>query len=402
MPTFNYVAIATDGSEKTGAQRAKTLTEARIALEEQNLTVIDLSLKSGILQLELGKSRIKPNELMHLSRQLSAFIRAGIPILDAIQEIGDSAESRGVKRVMTQIGDDLKGGARLTEAFSQHPHDFPTYYLGILQSAEVTGQLDTVLDQLAAYLERDLEARRKLKSAMIYPSIVAMMAALTITVLTLFVMPKFKVFFESLNAELPLPTRLLLSGTAFLGQWAWLGGLLLAALIITYVVGVRIRRGRYIRDAILLHIPVLGGTLRYALIERFTRILASMVAAGVPMPRAMQVSIDSLSNLVYEDKLNVAREEMMAGGGLGGPIADTKLLPAMAVQMIKVGEDTGNLDTQLEVAAQYYERELDYKIKKLATIIEPVVIIFMGGIVGFVAVALVSAMYGIFRAANVG
>ena len=136
------------------------------------------------------------------------------------------------------------------------------------------------------------------------------------------------------------------------------------------------------------------------MVERFTRILASLVTAGVPMPRAMQVAIESLGNLVFEDGLNRAREEMLAGAGLAGPIADTKLLPAMAVQMIKVGEQTGTLDSQLEVAATYYERELDFKIKKLTTIIEPVVIIFMGGIVGFVAVALVSAMYGIFRAAN--
>ncbi len=402
MPAYNYVAIARDGAQQDGVQKAKSLTDARIALEGQSLTVIDIDLKPSILTAELTKSRIKPVQLMHISRQLAAYTRAGIPILDAIQDIADSADKRSVKRVMEEIGEELRGGARLTEAFSKHPKDFPVYYLGILQSAELTGQLDTVLDQLASYLSRDLEARRKLKGAMIYPSIIAAMAVLTVVVLTLFVLPQFKVFFESLNAELPLPTRILLDTTAFLGQWAWLFGLITVLLVVGFFVGIRFRRGRYIRDTMILKIPFLGKTLRFALIERFTRILASMVSAGVPISRSLQVAIDSLGNLYFEDRLNVAREEMLAGAGLAKPIAETKLLPAMAIQMIKVGEDTGNLDTQLEVAAGYYEQELDYKIKKLATIIEPVVIIFMGGIVGFVAIALVSAMYGIFRAANLG
>ena len=402
MPNFAYFAVSPDGIEERGSQKAKTLTDARIVLEERNLTVIDLTLKGSILTAELTKSRIKPAELMHLSRQLAAFIRAGIPILDAIQELADSAENKGVKRVMEDIAIDLKAGARLTEAFSAHPRDFPVYYLGILQSAELTGELDTVLDQLSTYLERDLDARRKLKGAMIYPTIVAVMAAVTVAVLALFVMPKFAVFFETLDAELPAPTRALIAATEFLGNWAWLMGLTVVSLIILYVVGTRFRSGRKTRDALLLRVPVLGTTLEFALIERFTRILASMISAGVPMPRAMEVATNSLSNLVFEDALNQARVEMLSGGGLAGPLSDTKMLPGMAIQMIKVGEATGNLDTQLEVAAQYYERELDYKIKKLATIIEPVVIIFMGGIVGFVAIALVSAMYGIFRAADLG
>jgi type IV pilus assembly protein PilC len=222
----------------------------------------------------------------------------------------------------------------------------------------------------------------------------------TIVVLTVFVLPKFKDFFASLDATLPLPTRMLLAATDFLGNWWWLIVGVIVGLVLAYLVGIRTAGGRRLRDAVLLKIPVLGETIRYAMIERFTRLLASMVTAGVALPEAMRVATESLRNRVFERALGRAQTQMAQGAGLATPIAQTGLFPGVATQMVRVGEDTGTLDTQLRVAATYYERELDYKIKKLTTIFEPLVIIVMGGIVGFVAIALVSAMYGIFRTAN--
>ena len=185
------------------------------------------------MQLELTKTRIKRSELMHLSRQLSAFIRAGVPILDAIQVLTDESASRGVQRVMAEIGEDLRSGATLSDAFERHPQDFPAFYRGILRSAELTGRLDTVLDQLSIYIERDLEARRKVKSAITYPAIIVVMSMLTVVVLATFVLPKFADFFESLDAELPLPTRMLMATTGFLSSYWWL--LLGGAILITVV-----------------------------------------------------------------------------------------------------------------------------------------------------------------------
>src|SRR4051812_13555097 len=260
MPKFSYVAEAPDGATVKGLQEADTMTSARVALLSRDFSVKKLEEKHGLLQLELTKTRIKRTELMHLSRQLAAFIRAGVPILDAIRILGEEADSRAVQRVMAEIGEDLRAGSTLSDAVERHPNDFPSFYRGITRSAELTGRLDVVLDQLSTYIERDLEARRKIKSALTYPAIVMMMAILTVIVLASFVLPKFKDFFESLDAKLPAPTRALMAFTNFITS-TWL--LLVAgfaASVLIIIVGVRTKRGRYMWHRVLLRIPVLGDT----------------------------------------------------------------------------------------------------------------------------------------------
>jgi type IV pilus assembly protein PilC len=194
---------------------------------------------------------------------------------------------------------------------------------------------------------------------------------------------------------------MLLGITDFVGQWWWALAGALGLFVLSIVAALRFEAARRCRDATFLKLPLLGDTIRYALIERYTRLLAAMVNAGVALPEAMTVASDSIRNRVFRQKLDEARSEMLTGGGLATPMARTGLFPGVASQMMRVGEDTGTLDRQLDVAASYYERELDYKIKKFTTIFEPAVIVVMGAIVGFVAIALVSAMYGIFRQANV-
>ncbi|MDP3972016.1 MAG: type II secretion system F family protein [Candidatus Nanopelagicales bacterium] len=351
-------------------------------------------------KLTISEARVKPVDLMHATRQLSAFIRAGIPVFEAVTELADEAASKPLRRVLKAMADDLRAGSTLTDSVLRHPKDFPNYYPGILNAAEITGRLDLVLDQLATYIERDIEARRKIKSVMTYPVIIAIMAVGTVVVLTAFVLPQFTSFFSDMKVELPAATRALMAATAFLQAWWWLIVIGFIVLVVAYKFGMRRTGFRRVRDRIVLRLPVIGPTVRSAAIERFTRIMASLVSAGISLPEAMAVSAASLRNLVFEDALAVARHDMIAGSGLAGPITATGLFPGMANQMIRVGEETGTLDTQLEVAADYYATELDYKINKLSTVFEPAMILIMGGIVGFVAIALVSAMYGVFQAGN--
>ena len=400
MPKFAYTATNAAGSTSSGVQKADTLAEARLALLERKLWVTELHPRKGSLDIDLTPKRIKRIDLMHLSRQLAAFLRAGIPILDALNTLAAESDKPAVRSVLTQMGEDLRAGSTMADAVDRHPRDFPPFFRGILRSAELTGRLDVVLDQLSVYLERDVEARRKIKSALTYPAIVAVLAVGAVVILSVFVLPKFQDFFTSLDAQLPLATRVLLATTQFLARWWWLIVTILGATIAVVLVAVRTPPGRLAWHRLLLALPVLGVTVRFALIERFTRVLASMVGAGVPLPEAMRVATESLNNRVFTMALDSARIAMIEGAGLAEPLAATHLFPGVAAQMIRVGEDTGTLDTQLEVAAAFYERELDYKIQKLTTLIEPLVILVMGSIVGFVAVALVSAMYGIFRTAN--
>jgi type IV pilus assembly protein PilC len=334
---------------------------------------------------------------MHITRQLGAFVQAGMPLTDSVHSLGRESSNATLRRMMFEVEDGLRDGERLSDCFDRYPRIFPEFYRGILRSAELSGRLDTVLAQLARYLERDLEARRRIKQALIYPSVVAAMSLVTIIVLAGFVLPRFKEFFASLGANLPLPTRILLSVTDFITAWWWaiLIGSGLFILLLVYVLGTG--PGRYLRDRFVLVIPVIGGTVQFALVERFCRILSSMVSSGVQLPQALRVATGSLPNKVFRRSLSGVLEAMLQGEGLARPLAATGLFPTTAAEMLRVGEDTGTLDNQLEVTAQYYEGELDYKLKKLIGLFEPVVIIVMGVVVGFVAVALVSAMYGVFR-----
>jgi len=397
MAKFSYSATLPNGDLARGSHKAASREAAELALYERELRNIRVVEQTSFLKMELTAPRVKRESVMHLSRQLGAFISAGLPLVDAVRLIAEEAPNSSLKRVMSEVEVGLRGGDTLSDCFDRHPKIFPAFYRGILRSAELTGQLDTVLAQLASYLDKDLATRRKIKSAMIYPVVVALMSVVTVAVLAGWVLPQFKTFFASLDATLPLPTRMMLAATDFLADWWWalLGGAAVLALIV--LVAVRTHGGRYARDRFLLAVPVLGGTIQFVLVERFCRILAAMVGAGVPLPEALRVATQSLRNLVFIRALSSVGESMLRGEGLAQPLTATELFPTTATQMIRVGEETGSLDTQLEVTAGYYEGELTYKIDKLTSLFEPIVLVVMGLVVGFVAVALVSAMYGIYH-----
>ena len=238
-------------------------------------------------------------------------------------------------------------------------------------------------------------------AAVSWPSVRVIAPVVTVIVLAVFVMPRFEVFFKSLNAKLPLVTQILLDVTSFIGKnWYW--ELLAIILIVAGFIAMRrSERGRDFLDKMMLKLPVIGDLTETAIVERVCRVLASMLRAGVDLPRSMAVTADSANNAVYRKALEGVREAMMQGQGLAEPIAETGLFPAAARQMFRVGEETGTLDQQLEVAAAYYNRELETKLERATALFEPAIIIFMGVVVGFVAVALISAMYGIYNQVKV-
>jgi type IV pilus assembly protein PilC len=401
MPKYRYTALAADGTPVTGVQEATSLGLANVALSERDLQPVHVSEKKSIWQFEITRKKVPRKDLMHFSRQLGAFLRAGIPVLDALEALLEETTNKLFGNILEEMIIALQSGETFGEAASAHPEAFPDFYLGILRSAEMTGNLDTVLDQLSEYIERDVEARRKIVSALVYPAMVMGMSVVTVVVLTAFVLPRFETFFTSFNAKLPLATRLLLDVTHFVSTYWYVIVVPVVAVVVVVILGQRTIRGKAVRDSVLLRMPVLGGVIRFAVIERFCRILTSMVDAGVPLPDALLVITEGTNNDVFRRGLLTAREAMLRGEGLAGPLAETGLFPAAARQMFRVGEETGTLDQQLQIAARYFDRELDYKIKRFTALFEPAVIVMMGLIVGFVAIALVSAMYGIYNQVNV-
>ncbi len=395
MPKFTYAAIDTAGATVKGVQKADTIGDARAALLLRNLYPVKLDEHRGALQIELTQTKVKKKELMHFTRQLSVFVRAGISLTEALEIIGDETTDLALRRTVSGMLEDLRNGGTLSEAAAKHPETFPKYYVGILGSSELTGKLDESLDSLAGYLERELEARAKVVSALSYPLVVMVLAIVTVAILAGYVLPQFKPLFEELNADLPLPTRMMLGVATLFSELVYIP--ITATLLFGSLVYWLFKRpsGKVHKDKLMLKIPIIRGIVEYSVLERFCRILSAMVKAGVPLPDAMRTTTDALDNTVYAKQLGEAQEVMLEGGGFARPLNDTGLFPGAARQMFKVGEETGTLDQQLEVASVYFDRELTTRIQRFTAMFEPAMIIFVGMIVGFVAIALVSAMYGV-------
>lgn len=397
MATFKYTAVTGDGQQVKSAIEGVSITSAENDLLRQNLRVIKIREKKGFAQIEISPERVPRQEVMHFSRQIAAFVRTGIPIIDAVQVVEEGTGNKRFKSILAEVREQLEGGVPFSEALTPHASVFPPYYLGILRSAELTGQLDTVLDQLAIYIERDMEARSRVKSALTYPAVVGVMSVLTMVVMVAYVLPKFVDFFEELDSELPLPTRMLLGFSDLFSNYWWL----MLSMIVLFIVGnmaiSRNTNARVARTKLLMSIPVIGPILQYSAVERFCRIIGAMMRAGVPLPETMAAAIESTNNAVFERELRVARDEMLEGEGVAGPLQRTELFPLAAIQMIRVGEETGTLDQQIDSAANFFARETEYKLKRLTDLFEPAVVLFMGAVVGFVAVALISAMYGVLQ-----
>lgn len=402
MPKFAYSAIDSTGAEVEGTTKADTVGTARTLLVEQNLFPIRIEESRGVLDFELTKEKVKKKNLMNFTRQLAVFVKAGIPITDALTTIGDETTDVALRRAIFEMVEDLRNGGLFSASAAQHPTVFPNYYVGILQAAELTGKLDDSLVSLAGYLEREMETRSKVIGALAYPGVVMMLSFFTVMVLAGYVLPKFKPLFEELNADLPLPTRMMLFISRFFGDLWYVTAIGFLLFIGTALFFKSHPTGQQLFQRGVLKVPILGGIIEYAILERFCSVLHTMLAAGVSVPEAMSTTTEAVTNIVYKEQLELARQQMLEGSGFTQPLIDTELFPGAARQMFKVGEETGTLDDQLEVAAEYFNRELEFRIKTFTTLFEPIMIVFVGAVVGFVAIALVSAMYGVLNGTKEG
>jgi type IV pilus assembly protein PilC len=280
---------------------------------------------------------IKLEELMNFSRQASAFMRAGVPILDALAVVTEEGASKKLTEVLDDIQRRLRSGSSFGDALAAHPESFPGYYIAVVRAAELTGRLDMALDQLSEYLEREVKARKQLKSALTYPIIVFCLAIVAMIIMAVYVLPKFSDLYSSLNAKLPLPTRMLLAFTDFMQAWWWAVALGFGLLVLVALAVYGGKRGKPRRDRMLLRMPALGKLFRLIAVERFCRVLATLVQAGVPLPDAVQVSADSTNNSVYQEKLAEVRDELLRGVGLARRFLESGMFPAAARKLFRVG-----------------------------------------------------------------
>ncbi len=376
-------------SRKDRHAAAKSLAQATASQE------VDHEKKAKKPLFSIGKT-VKPADVLAFSRQLSSFLEAGIPVLEALEIVAEQTDSKVMHKIVDDIGASIHRGTSFVEALNVHSEIFPQFYRAMLGAAEYTGNLDQVLAQLATYLERDIQSRRQVKSALTYPVIVLFVAIVAMIVMSVFVLPKFTGLYASLGANLPLPTRMLMGFTSFM-QSSWMyvvGGILGFVALLGLIIGGDRGKGR--RDIVAMKMPVIGNLFSLISLERFCRVLSSLSTAGVPLPLAIGLSADSTNNTLYQKAMADVRDTLVRGGGLYEPMAATGLFPVAARQMIQVGERTGLLGSQLSKAASYYEREVSFSMKKATQLFEPIIILFVGLIVGFIAVAQISAMYSIF------
>jgi type IV pilus assembly protein PilC len=342
-----------------------------------------------------GLNGIKRVELVLFSRMMATFIRAGIPILDGIEVVREQAVSPLFRRTLDDLSAQLRNGEPLSTSLARHPRVFSRLYVDMIVAAEATGELDAILDQLARYLERAEATSRRLRQAMLYPGIVLALAAVVIAILTTVVLPSFVTLFADFEAELPLTTQIMLAIGAFGGSY----GIQTVAVVLGVVLLLSLvrntRRVRLIRQRVILHIPVIGGLVKLGTETRFARTLGILLRAGVPITRAFDIAMTGTGNETYIRRLSPVREGLMAGEGITAPLKASRIFGALLIQMVKVGEETGTLDRYLDQAAEFLDDELDYKTKQMVTIIEPMLVLGVALVVGFVALSVVTPMYSI-------
>lgn len=396
MQVYKYKALAGDGSFIEGVMQAAHPEDVRAALLARDLRVSTVS-ASGQTWKDWFKlqRRTKTRDVIMFCRQLASFVSVGVPVTTAIQTFAEEADNKQLRETYIAVVTELERGMRLSDAFASHPLVFPTIVVDMVRSAEETGSLDRVLRQAARHLEREASARQRIRAAMTYPAVIACLALVITVGMVMFVLPKFKDLYASLNVAIPGVLKAVLNVSTFVGDHSLLLIFVVILLIVGIWLGLRRERGRLFIDSVLLKLPLVSALVRSATTERFCRTLGDMLRAGVPISQTYAVVVANVRNRVLRQALARVGTSLAAGEGLHRPLADTKVFSPAVVQLIRVGEETGTLDNNLIEAADMYEEELDYRIKRLTGMLEPALIVFVGVLVGFVAVTMVTSIYSL-------
>jgi type IV pilus assembly protein PilC len=332
-------------------------------------------------------------DLVLFSRQLAVFLRAGVPLVPAVEALAEQSSNPSLRDTLYLVRDDLIAGDPISTTFAHRPESFPRIYVDMVRAGEATGRLETVLVQVADQMERAASARRRLMSAMLYPALVILLALVMVVVMVVFVLPSMAGLFREFGTELPLPTRVVLGVAAFARDWgiaSVAGFIALCGLAFLFS---RTRPGGRFFDRVGLRIPVLGGIARDAIVERTTRTLGTLLGAGVPLVHAVELVRDTTGNTVYRAHLDRVRTRMLQGEGFAEPFTSTKLYPPLVRQMARVGERTGTLDQFMREAADYYTGELELKIETALQLLEPALTVVVAIMVGFVALSVIMPIY---------
>jgi len=395
--TFRYAAKDATGKTVEGTIQAEDRSEAVAELRRQNLTVVRMVSGGSKGKKEGGKSKLSGKakrascnrqELVIFTRQLSTMIGAGLSLLESLEVLADQAETPGMKATCNALCNELRGGSDLSTAMSTCPKAFNTLYISMVSAGEASGQMDVILERLADYVEASDALRREIKAAMTYP-VISLVLVLSITAfLMLGVVPTFKEVFNSLDTELPALTKNVLALSEWMkGNWVTMIGMSIGA-VAGFVVFKSTKKGAYLWDSFMLRAPVFGVLNKKIALARFSRTFATLIRSGVPIMGTLDIVADTSGNQVVSSVVTEAKESVRVGNMLSEPLSSSKVFPPMVTKMISIGEKTGALEQLLEKIAEFYDAQVKAAIKSLTSLIEPLLISFMGGIVGMVVLSV--------------
>jgi len=401
---FQYIAYTADKKLVKGRLSATNEEAATSLLSYGGYQVVNLRTITPFFNMEslaARFSRVKPAEIIMFSRQLALLLESGTDIVTSLELLQSQTTNHTLKGVLGEVASDIRGGTSLSSALGKHPRAFPEIYHRTIAAGEQGGNLEVVLRQMADYLERGATTEKKIKNALTYPFILAIVGIVVVAIIVTFVMPTFSTLYAAFGAELPLPTKILLSLTDWLFEY---GLFLLLAVVVAIVLGfiyIRTPTGKYQLDKLMLRVPVVGRINLLSELSRCCRTMALLFRVGLPLPEVMSMAIHGSNNKVMVEALTEVQQELIRGQGLSKPMAKRELFLPLMVQMVGVGEETGNLDNTLTTVAQSYEVEADDRTSTAVGLIQPAVIVIIAVVVGFVAVALLSAMYSIYGQVSV-
>jgi type IV pilus assembly protein PilC len=386
------------GSTTEGTIEAADQRAAMDELRKQKLVPIEVNETSRALgeifaSINPFKPKVKSKELVLFSRQLSTLVSAGVPLVQGLSILEEQVESKLFKSIVHQIREDIEAGQSITDALRKHPQAFEELYVSMIKAGEVGGILDVILERLSAYLEAAETLRGKVKGAMMYPLVVSCIAGSVTLFLIIGVIPTFKSIFEGFGAELPFVTQFLINLSDFLRKY------FLVVLAAPFVIGYALKQyaktdaGKRNIDALLLKVPVFGLLLRKVAVAKFTRTLATLIKSGVPILQALETVAKTAGNKVIEIAVMTSRDSVKEGERIATPLRKSGVFPPMVIQMIAIGEETGNLDAMLSKIADFYDQEVDTSVKGLTSMIEPIIIVVMGLVIGFIVIAMFLPMF---------
>ena len=421
MPTFQYEALNGSGQQVKAEIDAGTSDEAISKVRSQGYFVTKIrekaakkgaksspgdptataapaapsavrrkKKKKGLNELSFSVGKVSQKILVQFTRQLSTLQDAGLPILRSIKILHQQQKPGLMRDALDDVASDVEGGTTLSESFSRHPRVFDKLYVNMVQAGETGGVLDVILQRLAEFMEKSQKLKRRLKGAMIYPAVVISFACLMVTGIMIIVIPKFKKLFAQFKTGLPEITQILINISWWMAHdygWAWVLGTPFGVYFFIKLVG-KTKPGRFVLDVVKLKIPVMGQIIKKSTIARFTRTLGTLLSAGVPILEAINITRDTCGNMVYEKALQKVHDAIREGEGFATPLRNARVCDSIVVNMIDVGEETGDMDKMLMKIADNYDEEVDVMVASMVSILEPIMIVVLGTIVGFIVIAV--------------